>query len=103
MAELDLNFRLTDFSQHPLLIGNVRFDRIGDEKVRTPPGCLSQIRQRLLELGFRRMLRVALGVFGMNTSYYANLETRPKRSNSNWDFSYVSLSASSAMPIFDSR
>jgi hypothetical protein len=48
VAGLHLAFHLTDFSQHPLLIGDVRLDRIGDEKVGTSSRQPGQLGQPLL-------------------------------------------------------
>lgn len=50
VPRLHLTVRLADFRQHSLLIRNVGFNRVRDEKVRASPGNLCQPSQPLLDL-----------------------------------------------------
>jgi hypothetical protein len=82
---LHLPVRFLKLGQHSFLIGYIRLDRIRDKKIRTAAGSL---RQPLLDLWFRRILRVALRVFAMSTFYHADLAITAK---GGWDRNRNSL------------
>lgn len=49
VARLDLPACLPDFGAHAFLVGNVRFDSVGDQEIRASPRLSRQLREALLD------------------------------------------------------